>query len=127
MTINDDELKKKLTPQQYHVMREKGTEPPFRGKFLYNKKNGIYSCAACGQNLFSSKAKFDSSCGWPSFDLPISGDSIKTEEDRSHGMARVEVKCSKCGSHLGHVFDDGPTKTGLRYCINSCGLEFKDD
>lgn len=116
--------KEKLTPEQYHVLREKGTESPFSGKFYKNFDTGMYVCGACGQPLFSSETKFDSDCGWPSFDNSISGNVI-LKDDNSHFMRRTEVLCSNCGSHLGHVFDDGPTKTGKRFCINSISLDFK--
>jgi len=120
----EEELKRKLTRIQYHVMRENGTEPPYSGKYNFYDEKGVYKCAACGHELFSSDSKFDSGCGWPSFDAPISDGDVETEMDLSHGMKRIEVSCPKCGSHLGHVFDDGPTKTGKRYCINSCALDF---
>lgn len=119
------EWKKILTPEQYHVLREKGTDAPFTGKLTYNKEKGHYNCAACGNELFTSDMKFESHCGWPSFDKEIEGGRIKTVTDTSHGMVRTEILCAKCGSHLGHLFDDGPTKTGLRYCVNSTSLEFK--
>ena len=124
---NQKEWKKTLTKKQYNILREKGTEPPFTGEYLNNKENGIYHCAACGYKLFSSDAKYDSGSGWPSFDAPLNKNDIDTEIDNSYGMNRVEVKCPKCGGHLGHVFDDGPSKTGKRYCINSIALKFKKE
>lgn len=117
--------KEKLTPEEYHVMREKGTEAPFSGGYVREKRSGMYRCAACGNELFSSDTKFDSGTGWPSFDEAIPG-SITFMSDRSHGMSRTEVSCARCGSHLGHVFDDGPTKTGKRFCVNSVCLEFEE-
>jgi peptide-methionine (R)-S-oxide reductase len=120
----EEELKKKLTPEQYHVLREKGTEMPGTGKYLHEEKDGTYSCAACGNPLFSSSAKFDSGTGWPSFDQALPG-AIKEIEDNTLGTHRVETVCSKCKSHLGHVFDDGPTITGKRYCMNSVCLDLK--
>ncbi len=124
--MNEEELKKKLTPEQYHVLREKGTEAPFTGKFLHNKQTGMYTCMACGHPLFSSDTKFDSKSGWPSFyDVATKG-AVKLTEDKSHGMSRVEVTCANCGSHLGHVFNDAADQpTGKRFCINSCALDFK--
>jgi methionine-R-sulfoxide reductase len=123
----EEEWKAMLTPQQYHVLRDKGTDAPFTGKLTYNKDKGTYYCAGCGNELFTSDMKFDSSCGWPSFDKEIEGGKIKTSRDTSHGMTRTEITCAKCGSHLGHLFDDGPTVTGLRYCVNSTSLEFKKE
>ncbi len=124
MPKSEDEWKKKLTNEQYHMLREKGTEIPFTGKLLYNKKGGMYMCAGCGAKLFSSKTKFDSGTGWPSFTDAIK-DTIELKEDITLFMKRIEVICKKCGGHLGHVFDDGP-QGKKRFCINSCALEFKD-
>ena len=121
------EWKAQLTPEQYRVLREKGTEMPFTGKYYLNKDKGMYVCAACGNELFTSDMKFDSHCGWPSFDRKIAGGKIKTILDTSHGMVRTEIVCGRCGSHLGHIFDDGPTETGMRYCVNSVSLDFKKD
>lgn len=124
--MNDQELKKKLTKEQYHVLREKGTEPAFTGKFVDHKEKGMYKCAACGAELFSSDTKFDSGSGWPSFYDVANKGNVELHDDHSFGMHRIEVTCKKCGSHLGHVFDDGPkNKTGKRFCINSCSLDFK--
>ena len=124
--MNEEELKKKLTPEQYHVLREKGTERPFTGTFYLHKEKGVYVCGACGNELFSSEMKFDSGCGWPSFDREIEGDKIRKIRDTTHGMIRTEIVCSNCNSHLGHIFDDGPTDTGMRYCVNSLSLDFKE-
>ena len=121
----EDEWKKELTPEQYQVLREKGTERPFTGKYYLNKEKGIYVCGACGNELFTSEMKFDSGCGWPSFDKEIEGGKVLRKRDVTHGMMRTEILCARCGSHLGHVFDDGPTETGERYCVNSVSLDFK--
>ena len=124
MNMNEEELKKKLTPEEYHVLREKGTEAPGSGALLHEKRAGTYMCKVCGQALFPSTAKFDSGTGWPSFDQAIPG-AVKLEKDTAHGMVRTEVTCANCGSHLGHVFNDGPTGTGERYCMNSVCLELR--
>jgi len=121
-----DEWRTILTSKEFRVLREKGTEHPFTGKHLRNKKKGIYVCAGCGNELFSSDTKFNSGTGWPSFWAPITDDRIELEEDSSLGIKRTEVLCSQCGGHLGHVFDDGPKPTGNRFCINSVALHFKE-
>ncbi len=118
--------KKKLTPEQYHVLREKSTEQPFTGGLLHNKKEGMYVCAGCGNRLFSSETKFESGSGWPSFFAPADKESIAAQDDSSHGMKRIEVLCKRCGGHLGHIFDDEPEPTGLRFCVNSAALGFRE-
>jgi len=119
--------KQLLNPEQYHVLREKGTERPGTGKFYKHAEKGVYVCGGCGNELFTDEMKFDSHCGWPSFDKEIAGGKIKTILDSTHGMVRTEIVCAKCGGHLGHLFDDGPTATGMRYCVNSLSLDFKKE
>jgi peptide-methionine (R)-S-oxide reductase len=123
---SDQQWREQLTPEQYHVLREHGTEPPFTGKYVHTRADGTYCCAACGFELFSSDTKFDSGTGWPSFTEPVNRQNVELLQDRSFFTVRTEVRCGRCGSHLGHVFDDGPAPTGQRWCINSAALDLRD-
>ncbi len=125
MVKTDEEWKKTLSPEQYHILREKGTEMPFSGKYYLSTEKGIYVCAACNAELFNSDTKFDAGCGWPSFSDVLDSSKVVYTKDKSHGMIRTEITCARCGGHLGHVFDDGPAPSGLRYCINSVSIELK--
>jgi peptide-methionine (R)-S-oxide reductase len=124
---SDAEWREELSPEQYEVLRLQGTERPFTGKYWNVKEDGMYHCAGCGAPLFSSDTKFESGTGWPSFYEPAMAENVEVQTDTSHGMTRTEVRCANCGGHLGHVFDDGPNPTGLRYCLNSCSLDLQPD
>lgn len=125
--LSEKEWRERLSPEQYHVLREAGTEPAFTGRYYHNHEKGEYLCAACGESLFESDSKYDSGSGWPSFTQPANAGSVVEHADVSHGMRRVEVRCARCDGHLGHVFPDGPGPSGLRYCVNSASLDFKPE
>lgn len=125
LNLSEAEWRERLSPEQFHILREAGTERAFTGKYEKNKAAGIYRCAGCGQPLFDSGTKYDSGSGWPSFTAPMEGDAVEEHRDMSHGMIRVEVRCARCEGHLGHVFPDGPGPEGLRYCVNSASLDFE--
>jgi peptide-methionine (R)-S-oxide reductase len=125
--LSPEEWRKRLTPMEFHVLREKGTERAFAGEYWDTKTKGTYECRACGLPLFESDTKFDSGCGWPSFFQPLDGARLEEHRDTSHGMTRTEIVCRRCGGHMGHVFDDGPPPTGVRYCINSASIKLKED
>ncbi len=127
LDLSENEWRKRLTAEQYHVLREAGTERAFTGRFWNNHEAGSYRCAGCGASLFESDAKFDSGCGWPSFTAPTGQEAVSEHLDTGHGMVRTEIRCARCDGHLGHVFPDGPAPTRLRYCINSAALDFKSD
>jgi peptide-methionine (R)-S-oxide reductase len=124
---SQEALRERLTPEQFYVTQQKGTEPPFTGKYWNHNEDGMYRCIVCGAELFTSESKFDSGCGWPSFDRSANDANVSTNSDTSHGMVRDEITCTKCGAHLGHVFNDGPTATGLRYCVNSASIDFEPE